>query len=595
MRDEKRPLRTRKFFYALKKYHWIHILILLLALFGGVLYLYLTPPLFLAKATLEITPEPLATEIDLLRSDRLIVKTLRDLGFDRSIYYTKEYRKRESYGGAPFKIENLRIKERGLYGKEIIIDPLSNERFSLRMKPSLFEYLDTLTANLIKRSKSDMIAIDGVYAYNRPIETRALSFVLKREEGFFEKGRYTLLFHDLSSLSKTVRTRLLDIHPASRGSHIVILNYRDATAKKAKDFLNRLMENYLRFRKREIQARTAEIIGKLSRNMANIDKDRREYLTQKLSDLMVERAVAKFERKILERAKADSRPLSPDPVKILLLSLFVGLFGVLLHALLRSFFDTKIKSPEDVRQISDLAFYGMIPYVKNGKSYNKAYVLLEPNSPASEAYRAIRNNLDYLMVSQEHKVILVTSSVPNEGKTTFSANLAAVLGMGEKQCILLSLDMRRPELHHKFGLSNKKGMSDLLSGRAELDEVTWEHEIYQNFDIVTSGTISPNPAELIASEKMKELIKELRAKYDYIVIDTPPLHLAADATILMQYADITLFVLKSEFSREIYLREIEELNEKLHLKNVGLILNSVKPKYNTSDMFDRHYIYFEAS
>ncbi len=595
MREEKRPLRAKKFLYALKKYRWIHLLILLVALFGGILSLYLIPPTYEAQATLEIVSDPLATEIDLLRSTPLIEKTLRDLGFGVSVYYTKEFRKRERYGTFPFSIEDFHLKNPSLYEREIMIDPVSKERFSLHLKPSLHEWVDSILPVWMKRSAKRSFGVDGIYDYDTPIETEDLSMILKKQKGDFKKGRYTFRFHDISTYTKRVQLHNLDIRPASEGSHIVSLSYRDSHPAKAVDFLDRLIENYLQFRNREIDSKIGGILGHLSRKMSHMDGYYKKFLATKVANLMVEREAAKFERRVLQKAKSDSKPISPNPLFVLLSALMAGISAVVAHSFLRSLFDTRIKSPEDVKEISSLPFYGMIPYVKNGHAYNKAYVLHEPNAPASEAYRAIRNNLSYLMTPHHHKVILVTSSIPNEGKTTFSANLAAVMGMGEKRCILLSLDMRRPELHHKFGLSNKRGMSDLLSGRAQLDEVTWEHEFFQNFDIVTSGAVPPNPAELIASDKMRRLIETLRERYDYIVIDTPPLHLAGDATILMRYADITLFVLKSEFSQEQHLREIEALTKKLDLKNVGLILNSVKSRYNSSDMFDRRYIYYEAS
>jgi len=188
---------------------------------------------------------------------------------------------------------------------------------------------------------------------------------------------------------------------------------------------------------------------------------------------------------------------------------------------------------------------------------------------------------------------LVTSNIPNEGKTVVAANLASVIGMSEKRVIILSLDLRRPEMHHKFGLSNKVGMSDLLAGKVSLKEAIWEHAIYPNLNIITSGRIPPNPAELLSSNKMKSVIEALKKEYDYIILDTPPINYVADAVTLFKLADINLFVVKSDFTEVKHINEFNKLVEKLSLENVGIILNSVKKKYNNLEQFDYKYLYYE--
>ncbi len=413
------------------------------------------------------------------------------------------------------------------------------------------------------------------------------------------------LYHDLQSLQIEKEQKLVKYTPA----HPSVRNL-DKSIQKVKRSIVDVAAGILqktRFKERDLAKVVREYRAKLRalpqqeqqlsnyRRLYEVNDKIYNYLLQKQSQLSIEKAAAVSNRKILDPARPNLKPVAPKVAMVMALSFLLGLLMALLHTLLRAKFDTKIKSTEDVKSLSKLPVYGMIPFVKQKKNYNKAFVLNEPNAPASEAYRHVKNNLEYLMGTHTHKVILVTSTVPNEGKTTFASNLAAILGMGDKSVILLSLDLRRPELHHKFGLSNKMGMSDLLSGRMQLEEVVWEHQTYEHLNIITSGPIPPNPAELIASERMEHLIDELRKEYDYIVIDTPPLHLASDATVLMQYADVTLFVLKSEFSEEAYVKEIEETATRLHLSNAGFVLTAVKPKYNTKEMFDKRYIYYEAT
>ncbi len=318
------------------------------------------------------------------------------------------------------------------------------------------------------------------------------------------------------------------------------------------------------------------------------------YLLQKQSELSIEKASTSLNKKVLDFAKEPIKALSPKRNLILTISVFLGLVFALLHSFFRVKYDTKIKDRYDLFSLTDVPIFGMIPFVKNTKKYNSAYVLDEPNSVTSEAFRNVKNSLEYTITTKKCKVILVTSTVPNEGKTTVSANLAAILGMGEKKSIILSLDLRRPELHHKFLLSNKVGMSDVLSGKIDIDKVTWENENFSNFNIVTSGAIPPNPAELLASSRMGEIIENLSQLYDYIILDTPPFEYVSDALSLVKYADITLFVVKSEFTDEKNISEINKIVKRLNIENAGLILNSVKAKHYVEKKFDYKYIYHEA-
>lgn len=316
------------------------------------------------------------------------------------------------------------------------------------------------------------------------------------------------------------------------------------------------------------------------------------YLLQKQSELSIEKVSHRSNKNILDYAKS-AKNLNLRLPFILAFSTLLGLFSILLHTILRTKLDVKIKTPDDIKEVTKMPLFGIIPFVENKGTYNSAYVLEDATSTASEAFRAIRTNLDYVVSPNDSKVILVTSSIPNEGKTVVSANLASVMGMSEKCVVILSLDLRRPEMHHKFGLSNKVGMSDVLSGKSALKDAIWQHEIYPNLNIITSGRIPPNPAELLSSSRMSEVINELKKSYDYIILDTPPINYVADAVALFKYADANLFVVKSDFTEQKHINELNTLIEKFELENAGIILNSVKKKYNKLEQFDYKYLYYE--
>ncbi len=313
-----------------------------------------------------------------------------------------------------------------------------------------------------------------------------------------------------------------------------------------------------------------------------------QFLLEKQAEMSINKASNVSPNKVLDRPSIPKRPVKPNKPMVLGASLLLGFIASLLFVLFRDTFDNKVKTKEDITQNTRLPFYGVIPYVK---SANKIFVIEDQQSIASEAMRLIRTNLEFITTPNKGKVIVVTSTVPAEGKTTTSTNLAAVFGMSDKKTIVISLDMRRPMLHKLFALTNKVGMSTVLSKNSELNEVIWEHKKIKNLDIITSGPIPPNPSELIQSGDLKGIIDKLRESYDYIIIDAPPIGSLTDAILLMKLADISLVVFRSEFSEKEFLPSLEEMVDSYKLQNVGIILNSVKEKNMSQSFFKYSYTY----
>ncbi len=313
-----------------------------------------------------------------------------------------------------------------------------------------------------------------------------------------------------------------------------------------------------------------------------------EFLLQKQAEMSINKASTVSSNRVLDRAVEESAPTKPNLPMIAGSSLLFGLIVAMLLAFLRDFFDQKIKTREDLVSATKIPFYGVVPHVR---SVDKMFTIDDQQSVASEALRLIRTNLEFIATENKSKVIVVTSTVPHEGKTTISTNLAAVFGMGDKKCIVLSLDMRRPMLHKVFSLTNKIGMSTVLSKSSVLKEVIWEHKKIKNLDIITSGPIPPNPSELMQVGKIEEIIAELRKEYDYIIIDSPPMGLVTDSILLMRQADISLIVFRSEFSEKEYIKSLEDVIVSYNINNVGLVLNGVKPKNMSQSFFKYSYAY----
>lgn len=199
----------------------------------------------------------------------------------------------------------------------------------------------------------------------------------------------------------------------------------------------------------------------------------------------------------------------------------------------------------------------------------------DPKSVISEQYRAIRTNIEYSNVDQNTKTILVTSSDKNEGKTTTVSNLAVSFANLNKKVLLIDCDLRNASIHKMFKINNIYGLTDILAKDRAVDKCIQETEL-KNLYVLTAGAIPPNPAEILSSEKMKNLIEDLKNIYDYIFIDTPPIGLVTDAGALSSFIDGVVLVVKSESVEKKYLEETKKKLDAVDARILGAILNSYK-------------------
>ena len=210
----------------------------------------------------------------------------------------------------------------------------------------------------------------------------------------------------------------------------------------------------------------------------------------------------------------------------------------------------------------------------------------EPKSIAAESYRTLRTNLQYSSFDKDYKVIVVTSSEPGEGKSTTAGNLAISLSQGEKKVILIDCDLRKPSLHKRFKISNIMGLSDVLIGKETLVEAT---NVYKkNLIVLTSGKIPPNPSEMLGSKAMTNLLEDLKDKFDYIILDTPPVQAVTDSQILATKADGVILVIKAEKTKKESIQNSINLLKKVNAHLIGTVLNGVDTKRNKY-----HYYYGE--
>ncbi len=277
----------------------------------------------------------------------------------------------------------------------------------------------------------------------------------------------------------------------------------------------------------------------------------------------------------IEPAAVPSEPVRPQPLKTTGLSAVVGLMLMGGIAFLIEYIDDTIRTPEDVERTLKLPIIGLVGNIHAGQNEHvEAHVIKHPRSPVSEAFRSLRTNLDYTNVDQTVKKVLVSSAGPGEGKTTVAVNLAIIMAQGGKRVLLIDADMRRPRIHAIFGLSNRVGLSTLFRGKMPLRSACHRVEGLNHLYVIPSGSLPPNPNELLASSRMEGILEEASREADLIILDSPPA-LVADYLVLAAKADGVLLVLQPGRTRADAAFAMLEQLERVKARALGVILNKI--------------------
>jgi capsular exopolysaccharide synthesis family protein len=245
------------------------------------------------------------------------------------------------------------------------------------------------------------------------------------------------------------------------------------------------------------------------------------------------------------------------------------------------YFDDTIKTPDDLKKLFGLRSLAAVPRMKPGEIlYARAGTGGNSKHDASqrqvlEAFRVLRTNLQFAAVDKELKVILVTSASPNEGKSTVAEYLAKVIAQTGRKVLVLDADLISPTLHQRFGVSNKKGLTNLIVGDNDFN-VPAPLQNYPNLSVIGTGPIPPNSSELLGSARMKHLMDRLREEYDVILMDTPPILPVTDAIVASQLADGVILVVLAGRTRRGEVHRAQEMLDEAHADTLGFVLNRVR-------------------
>lgn len=300
------------------------------------------------------------------------------------------------------------------------------------------------------------------------------------------------------------------------------------------------------------------------------------FLLNKREENALSQAMADNNARVIDGAEGSNSPISPNRNRILLLGLLVGLAIPSLACLGILFLDTRVHSRKDFEDIVSVPYLGEIPQDKEAGKLNEQespFLLAKEqrDSTVSEAFRILRTNMAFMARKDlPQQVIIFTSLNEGAGKTFISKNLGMSLVLAKKKVILIDMDIRRGTLSRQFHL-HKTGLTNYLADATLSAEDIIQHQ--DGFDIIAAGAIAPNPAELLMDERLDNLVTELRRRYDYIVVDSVPVGIIADATISNRIADLTIFVARAGRLDRRQLPEIEQLYKENKLHNMALVLN----------------------
>lgn len=463
-------------------------------------------------------------------------------------YQVEAFRKEKQVTDIPTQVESYFEKSSSYDAKRLEIETQLN----------LITYIQNFISN--PENKNKLIPNLGI------TDPGLLAVIKSYNELLMERERVQTSASEINPSAKQLNNQIAAMHESIRAS---LANEKNAC------------EIALRDLERENTLTTSKIhsIPTVSRQYADILRQQEvksalyTYLLQKREETNLTQAGVAPKAKIIARPHSSSNPVSPRTSLVLLLFFLIGLSIPAIILFLKDYFQTKITGMGDMANLKDINIIGDIIKVENIS--DRDIIVVKPNdtSVVNEMFRTLRNNLLFMLSEKDQNVILVTSTVTNEGKTFIAANLARSLSLMDKKTILIGADIRKPKLAKAVGVPKREiGLSSYLAGQIQdYNEII--EQVENNFYLLQSGPIPPNPNELLSRRRIGELLTELKKEFNYIVIDSAPVGVVSDTFMLAKYADACLYVVRENYSEKDTISFINNIVHDKRLRNVAIVLN----------------------
>ncbi len=489
-------------------------------------------------------------------------------------------------------------KEKGILGideKENIVTSKLDE---------LNRELTAAEADRIQKESKYRMTLSGSPELIASVDANSLLYRLRQQES------------DLRNQIAQAEVQLGPQHPRIREMNNQLQQIQATVRNEIDKLSGRIKADYQAAAQRESLLRAALEGQKQEANKLNesaieysllkrdVETNRQLYegLLQKLKEASVTAGLKSSNIRVVDVARVPLAPAKPDKRRNIMLALAMGLVGGVVLAFLLEAVDNTVRTPEQAQVISSLPALGIIPATQNLLINNRSQKALaarggteavelvtyrRPRSDISESYRALRTAILLSSSGQPPKVMLVTSSLPQEGKTTTSINTAVVLAQKGARVLLVDADMRRPSVHKVFNLKPKVGLSTLLTGSSTAEDSITPVPQLPNLHLLPAGPTPPHPAELLGSSVMKQYIARWREQYDHIIFDTPPALSVTDSILLSVDMDSVVLVIRSGQTTKAALRRTCELLSQVNANVLGLVVNAVD--VNSPDYYNSYY------
>lgn len=455
------------------------------------------------------------------------------------------------------------IEDGGLKVSNKIMD-FDVEKDQISRKIAYYNSLKTYLNNSVDYSRLPAPSVAGIEDPNIAINVSKLIGLSTQRSEMAYAVKSDKIFKDFDNQMRAVKDVLLENIASAKSSLLYDLSLINAKIGQAESTVKKLPEEQ-------------QELLKIKRKYDLNDNIYTEFL-QKRNEAEIVKASNLSDIHFIDPAKdIGGNLIGPKTSVNYVLALFLGILIPLIFVFIIFFINNSIQNPDDISKLTQIPLIGVIGYNKD--SVNLA-VFEKPKSALSESFRTIRSSLQFLYKKQRvsgAKTLMITSSVSGEGKTFCSINIATVFALSEKKTVIIGLDLRKPRLADEFNLTSNIGVVNYLIKQKSLDEITHSTQI-PNLDVILSGPIPPNPSELILSEAMKELIDELKQKYDYIILDTPPVGLVSDSLELAQYADVTLYIVRQNYTKKDMITLLNNRIKRGELSNASIVLNGYENK-----------------
>ncbi len=437
------------------------------------------------------------------------------------------------------------------------IKNIENNAAAFKLKEAYFTYLSNY---LDKSVQDEIIVVPSTLGINDPTLMRLVTEFNDLQNKKRDVGKLSPYYSKYTSSIEVIKNSLKEVLKGLKAS-------MDIERRNLKDKTLEINQRIAQLPDQESQMSNYQRKYKINDNYYT-------YLLQKRAESQIQKASNSADNILLERARVMSITNAEKPKKTRMLYFMIGLLLPIGFLLLKDFLNDKIVTRKDIERYSPYPYLGS---VQHSKSSNPYFIQRNPRSAFAESYRIIRTRAEFLVKRQSPIVMLVSSAQSADGKTAFCVNMASMYSLTGKKTILVDLDLRKPSIKNRLNIhvDKNKGVSNYLANQIDDINELIIKDTKHKFDIIPGGSVPPNPGELVRSERLKNLFKELSSMYDYVIIDTSPIGLVSDTYVMMHWTDINLFIVRSEKTRKLFFKNVIQQLRVDKVPNISIVLNDV--------------------